>query len=167
VFAVVSRPGKASWVAAGATVVVGRGGEVVDRLVGEAGGVDLLVDTVGGPGVGELLPAMAPGGRVVLVGDAAGRSVTLDLGTLIDRDVSLLPLNLFRDRARTREATDTALGLLGDGDLHLPLTRFRLDETAVAVQSLANGETIGRVVVVPAGGQQAVDVPEDHERVAA
>ncbi|HYX45190.1 MAG TPA: hypothetical protein VE760_09125, partial [Acidimicrobiales bacterium] len=46
-------------------------------------------------------------------------------------------------------------GLLRDGDLHLPLTRFRLEELASAVESLANGETVGRVVLVPAPERRA------------
>ncbi len=92
---------------------------------------------------------MSPGGRIVLVGYAGGRAATLDLPTLIERDVSLLPVNLLRRRARTQEADATVIGLLRDGDLHLPLTRFRLDDLTGAVESVSNGETVGRVVLVP------------------
>jgi NADPH:quinone reductase len=169
VFGIVSRASKASWVPAGATAVVGRGAEVVERLLEEAAGIDLLVDTVGGSGLAELLPAMSVGGRVVLVGYTAGRGVTLDLPTVIDLAVSLLPLNLFADPARTREATATAFGLLRDGGLHLPLTRFSLEDMGEAVESLAKGATVGRVVVVPAVGQQSVGVDPGggHEQTAA
>ncbi len=154
VYGVVSRPSKAASVPAGATVVVGRGSEIVE-LLGDGGAVDLVVDTVGGPDLAEMVKVVSPGGRIVLVGYTAGRTVTLDLPTLMERDVSLLPLNLFRRPSRTREAAATVLGLLRDGDLHLPLTRFRLEELASAVESLANGETVGRVVLVPAPERRA------------
>jgi NADPH2:quinone reductase len=133
---------------------------VTERLRDESGGIDLLVDTVGGPQLPELLPAMSPGGRVVLVGYTAGRSVTLDLPTLMDLDVSLLPLNLFRLPARTQTAAATVLGLIQDGDLDLPMTRFGLDELASAVESLARGQTVGRVVVLPTPGRLSVPVAD-------
>ena len=148
VYGLVSRAAKAASVPAGARVVVGRGGELVGRLEDE-GGIDLLVDTVGGPDLAEMVRVMAPGGRIVLVGYTAGRTVALDLPTLMDRDVSLLPLNLFRRPARTREAAATVLRLLRDGHLRLALTRFRLEETTAAVERLASGETVGRVVLLP------------------
>ena len=149
VFGIVGRAAKVASVPAGATVLLGRGPDVIERLREETGGLDLLVDTVGGPNLAELLPAMSPGGRIVLVGYTGGRAVTLDLPTLIERDVSLLPVNLFRRRARTREADATVLGLLRDGALRLSLTRFRLDGLTGAVESVSNGETVGRVVLVP------------------
>ncbi len=149
VVGVVSRDGKAKWVPAGAKVVVGRGPAVVEQLRHETGGIDLLVDTVGGPDLPALLAAMAPGGRVVLVGYTAGTTLTLDLPALIDLDVSLHPLNLFRSPARSREATATVLNLLGDGEIDLPVTRFRLEDVTSAVEGLATGNTVGRVVLLP------------------
>ncbi|MDQ4133344.1 MAG: zinc-binding dehydrogenase, partial [Actinomycetota bacterium] len=153
VFGVVSRAAKAVYVPASATVVVGHGPDVVESLKDETDGIDLLVDTVGGPDLPELLAAMSPGGRVVLVGYTAGPAVTFDLPALLERDVSLLPLNLFRRPDRTRQAAATVLGLLGDGEIQLPLTRFFLDDVPSAVESLANGDTVGRVVLVPSPGQ--------------
>ena len=153
VYGVVSRAAKAGSVPAGATVVVGRGAEIVEQL-GDAD-IDLLVDTVGGPDLAEIVKVIAPGGRIALVGYTAGRTVALDLPTLMDREVSLLPLNLFRRPSRTQEAAATVLALLRDGDLHLPLTRFDLEDLTSAVRSLARGETVGRVVLLPA--------PKRHE----
>lgn len=153
VFGIVSRAAKAVSVPASATVIVGQGPDVVETLKEETDGIDLLVDTVGGPDLPELLAAMSPGGRVVLVGYTAGPAVTFDLPALLERDVSLLPLNLFRRPDRTREAAATVLGLLGDGEIHLPLTRFFLDDVPSAVESLAHGDTVGRVVLVPSPGQ--------------
>ena len=104
---------------------------------------------VGGAGLTDLLPAVSAGGRVVLVGYTAGRAATLDLPALLDLDVSLLPLNLFRHPERTREATARVLALLSEGSLRLPLTRVALDDLASAVERVATGETVGRVVLLP------------------
>ncbi|HWC12329.1 MAG TPA: zinc-binding alcohol dehydrogenase family protein [Acidimicrobiales bacterium] len=159
VYGIVSRAGKAGSVPAGATVVVGRGPLVVEQLRDEAGGIDVLIDTVGGSDLAELLRAVSPGGRVVLVGYTAGRTVTLDLPTLMELDVSLLPLNLFRHPARARSAAARALGLLGAGDLALPTTRFDLEDLTATLDSLTTGDAVGRVVLVPA--------EEHHEAAAA
>ncbi|HEX2274091.1 MAG TPA: hypothetical protein VHG90_09495 [Acidimicrobiales bacterium] len=99
----------------------------------------------------------------------AGRSVTLELPTLMDLDVSLLRLNLFRLPARAQTAAATVLGLIQDGDLDLPMTRFRLDDLASAVESLAAGETVGRVVVLPTPGHLCVPVEDggSHDETAA
>lgn len=170
VFAIVSRAAKAGAVPPGATVLVGRGPAVVEQLRDATAGIDLLVDTVGGPVVAELLPAMSPGGRVVLVGYTAGRALTLDLPTLMDLDVALLPVNLFRHPARTREGVAEVVGLLRQGQLDLPLTRFGLDELPAAVDRLTKGETVGRVVLVPGAGPRPAPLDSGgttRERTAA
>jgi NADPH:quinone reductase len=170
VFGIVSRAAKADAVPAAATVLVGRGPGVAEQLRDRTAGIDLLVDTVGGPALAEILPAMSPGGRAVLVGYTAGRAVTLDLPTLMDLDVTLLPLNLFRHPARTREGAAQVLGLLRQGELDLPLTRFSLDELPAAVDSLTKGETVGRVVLVPGPGPRLAPLNSGgttHEQAAA
>lgn len=149
VFGIVSRAAKAAAVPSPATVVVGRGRPVAGELLAKADGIDLLVDTVGGPDLPELLAAMAPGGRVVLVGYTAGPAVTFDLPALMEADVSLLPLNLFRRPERTGQAAAAVLELLRHGHIELPITRFALDDLGPAVESLAKGDTVGRVVLLP------------------
>ena len=158
VYGIVSGAGKAGSVPAGATVVAGRGPLVVEQLRDEAGGIDLLIDT-GGADLAELAHAVSPGGRVVLVGYTAGRTVTFDLPTLMELDVSLLPLNLFRHPVRARNAAARALGLLDAGNLALPTTRFGLEDLGAALETLTTGEAVGRVVLVPA--------EEHHEAAAA
>ena len=60
---------------------------------------DLLIDTVGGRALPVLLSHVTPGGRAVLVGYVAGNELPLDLPAFIQRDVSLLPLNMMRREA--------------------------------------------------------------------
>jgi NADPH2:quinone reductase len=68
-------------------------------------GVDVLIDTVGGWVLAAALPCVAPGGRAVLVGYTAGPTLTLDIEYFLQRDVRLLPLNMFR-----RESSGRACG---------------------------------------------------------
>ncbi|WP_232324514.1 quinone oxidoreductase family protein, partial [Variovorax sp. WDL1] len=63
---------------------------------------DLLVDTVGGPVLEAALPCVAPGGRAVLVGYTAGNMLPLNIAHFLQRDVALLPLNMFRREAAGR-----------------------------------------------------------------
>jgi NADPH:quinone reductase-like Zn-dependent oxidoreductase len=149
VVGVVSRPEKAEAVVSATSVAVGRGEQVVPQLRQDGTGVDLLVDTVGGPGLSELVPALAGGGRIVVVGYTAGRETCFDLPTLLDADVSLLPVNLFRRPARAREAATLVLEMMRDGSVSLPVTTFSLDDLSSALAALSKGSTIGRVVLLP------------------
>lgn len=112
-------------------------------------GVDLLIDTVGGPGLPGLLKAMRPGGRAVLVGYTAGVDVTINLPALLAADVRLLPLNLLNRDTRSVEIAAAMLELLRAGELVLPITTYPLARAADAVADLAAGRTIGRVALLP------------------
>jgi NADPH2:quinone reductase len=109
----------------------------------------LLVDTVGGSVLPLALRAVAPGGRAVLVGYTAGTSVTLDLPELMQRDVSLLPLNMLRREAAGRAVVDDLLSRLADGRLRLDVTTFALDEAASALEWIAQRGHRGRAVLLP------------------
>jgi len=140
VIAVVSRAERVGDVPTGATVVVG------DAPFDE---VDLLVDTVGGPGLSTRVARVVPGGRVVLVGYTAGTVSELDVSRTIQRDVRLLPLNMIRRQAAAAAVAAELLEALAAGTLKLAVTRLPLDRIADAWQLLAGGRARGRVVVEP------------------
>jgi NADPH2:quinone reductase len=126
------------------------GGAVVIRTGETPPQVDLLVDTVGGPGVAKLATtAVAPGGRVVLVGYAGGEEATLPLPALLAADVRLLPMNLIRRGPGLEGKAEELLADLRSGDLVLPRTTLPLDEIATALAHVRAGTAIGRVVVTP------------------
>ena len=110
---------------------------------------DLLIDAVGGPPLASLLARLVPGGRAVLVGYTAGRTVELDLAELMQRDLRLLPLNMLRREAAARAAAPELLARLGDGRLELPLRTFPLDRAAEAMAWIAERGHRGRAVLVP------------------
>jgi len=114
-----------------------------------AAGFDLLIDAVGGPGLPALLRRLVPGGRAVLVGYTAGKSVELDLAELMQRDLRLLPLNMLRREAEARAAAPELLARLADGRLQLALRTFPLVDAAQAMAWIAERGHRGRAVLVP------------------
>lgn len=109
--------------------------------------VDLLVDTVGGPVLEQALSAIVPGGRIVLVGYTAGEQVGLSLPLLMQRDVRLLPLNMYRREAQGRAAAPQLLELLREGTLTLATQRFALEEAVQALAWIAQRGHRGRAVL--------------------
>ena len=115
----------------------------------EAGSADLLVDTVGGDVLARTLPAVRPGGRAVLVGYTAGPTLSLDIAHFLQRDVSLLPLNMFRREAEGRAAVPELLARLADGRLHLEVRPFALADAAIALDWITQRGHRGRAVLMP------------------
>jgi NADPH2:quinone reductase len=111
--------------------------------------IDLLVDTVGGPVLEAALHCVTPGGRAVLVGYTAGNTLPLNIAHFLQRDVALLPLNMFRREAAGRAAVPQLLARLADGRLTLQVQRFALGEAAAALEWIAQRGHRGRAVLVP------------------
>jgi NADPH2:quinone reductase len=112
-------------------------------------GADLLIDAVGGNVLARTLPAVRPGGRAVLIGYTAGPALSLDIAHFLQRDVALLPLNMFRREAEGRAAAPQLLARLADGRLHLEVRPFALADAAAALDWIAQRGHRGRAVLVP------------------
>ena len=108
-----------------------------------------MIDTVGGAVLAAALERVEAGGRAVLVGYTAGNEITLDIARFLQRDVSLLPLNMFRRDAAGRAAAPELLARLGDGRLQLQVTEFALADAARAMQWITQRGHGGRAVLVP------------------
>lgn len=67
--------------------------EAVRRETGGAG-VDLVLDLVGGSLLPTSLAALAPGGRLILVGLTAGRRAEVDLGLILNRRLTVVGTTL-------------------------------------------------------------------------
>jgi len=115
----------------------------------EVASADLLIDTVGGDVLASALPAVRPGGRAVLIGYTAGPTLQLDIAHFLQRDVALLPLNMFRREAAGRAAAPELLARLADGRLHLDVQPFALADAARALDWIAQRGHRGRAVLVP------------------
>lgn len=143
---VVGREAHAAHVPTGAKVVVGRGAKAAAALDSPA---DLLVDTVGGDGLRELLASVAAGGRAALVGYTAGTRLTLDLPSWLLSDVTLRPVNLMRRPDRARDLLPRLAERLVDGRLSLAVEEVALADAASAMSRLQRGDVAGRLALLP------------------
>lgn len=108
---------------------------------------ELLIDTVGGATLAALLPSVVAGGRAVLVGYLGGAQLALDLTQFIQRDVSLLPLNMLRREAAGHAAAPALLARIADGSLRLERRVFDFGQAAEALEWLGSPGHRGRAVL--------------------
>ncbi|WP_404386026.1 NAD(P)-dependent alcohol dehydrogenase [Knoellia locipacati] len=122
---------------------------------------DVVVDIPGNHPFSEIRRALAPHGRYVLVGhDQYGREGRRVLGS-IPRMVGLMARSAVTDQIprgsfRSRPKLDylRALAELAEAGHVRPVVgrTFSLEEAGAALEHLASGRALGRVVLTPAGG---------------
>ena len=142
----------------GRDVVAGLGGRPLDpagfsEAVRAEGGADVVLELVGGPNLGPDLDALAPRGRIVVVGTGAGGGTELSLGKLMGKRARLFGTVL---RARPLEEKAAAIRafarevvpLLADGRVK-PIVDavFPVDEAAAAFDRLATPGKVGKVLL--------------------
>lgn len=116
-------------------------------------GADLVLDLVGGPHLPALIAALAPRGRLVVVGVTAGARAELDLAAVLRRRLRLIG-SVLRSRPRAEKARLVAdfgafaLPRLADGRLRPVVDRvLPLSEIADAYAALERGGLCGKIVV--------------------
>lgn len=124
----------------------------VRELTGGAG-ADLVLDLVGGEHLPRLLAALAPRGRLVLVGLMAGARAEVDLALVLHRRLSIVG-SVLRSRSREEKAEVVAafgafaLPRLAAGRLRPVVDRvLPFDRIADAYAALERGGVFGKVVV--------------------
>ena len=156
VVAVVSTEDKAAVArAAGADDAVladGFLGAVKDRTGGR--GVDLVVDPVGGDRFTDSLRALAPEGRLLVVGFTAGEIPTVKVNRLLLNNISVAGVGwgaFWQHRpGYLREQWADLLPLLESGRLDPPLGRtFPLERAAAAVAELDERRATGKIIIKP------------------
>jgi NADPH:quinone reductase-like Zn-dependent oxidoreductase len=127
------------------TVRYGEGldpGAEIKRLTGRRG-VDVIIDSIGGPQFARLIKALAIGGRLVTCGTTAGYDAEIDLRYVFWRQLSILGSTL---AAKSRLLT--LLGLVGDGRLRPVVDRVMpLEAVADAHRLLESRQVFGKVVL--------------------
>lgn len=137
---------------AGVLVEDGRFAEAVRALTG-GGGADVLLDPVGAAYLGENLAALAPLGRMVLIGLLGGQSGEIPLGLVLARRLRIYG-SVLRSRAPEEKATlarDAArhlVPLFDDGRLRPVVDTVRpMAEIREAHRQMAANETFGKIVL--------------------
>lgn len=118
------------------------------------GGVDTVLDLVGGALLEATLPVVAPRGRVILVGTTGGAKVTMDLGLLLRRRITMTG-TVLRSRpveekiALAREFSNVVVPLLSSGRIQPVVdTVYTFDEVRKAHEQLERNDSFGKVVLV-------------------
>jgi putative PIG3 family NAD(P)H quinone oxidoreductase len=136
--------------------VAGLGADVVvvpDQAL-DHGPFDVSLELVGAQGVADVLPVLATGGRVVVIGVGAGPKLEVNLFALMQRR-STIGGSMLRNRTIEEKATvarsveEHVLPLLADGRLTVPIAEeFPLAEATSAYAHFSAGGKFGKVVLV-------------------
>jgi NADPH2:quinone reductase len=121
----------------------------------ETGPYDVILELVGAPNLTGNLKAIAPLGRIQVIGIGAGAKSEIDLRSLMGKRATLrastmrarpLEEKAIASRALEREV----LPLFADGELEVPIAAtFPLDEAEQAYESFTAGGKLGKIVLLP------------------
>lgn len=156
VIAVASTPGKrAAACAAGARVAVDPGVEDLKARARElgGGGVDVVIDPVGGALAEPALRALRVGGRYLVIGFASGTIPSLPLNQVLLNNRSVVGVDwgawAMRDPAAQRALLEEALTMVRDGRLRpVAPTTYPLERAADALADLEARRVTGKVALV-------------------
>lgn len=118
-----------------------------------AGPFDVVLELVGGPSLAEAVPALAPGGRIVVIGVGGGRTVDLDLSALMSRR-AVLRASTLRARALPEKAAVVraverrVVPLLASGRCTVPVAAtYPMESAEDGYRRVAEGGNLGKVVL--------------------
>jgi NADPH:quinone reductase-like Zn-dependent oxidoreductase len=128
---------------------------VAPEAFADHGPFDVVLELVGAPNLPDDLRALAPGGRIAVIGVGAGAKAEVNLLELMGKRARIAGSTL---RARSLEAkADVAraverhvLPLLAAGTVRVPVQEIvPMAEAAVAYERFAGGGKLGKLVLVP------------------
>jgi NADPH2:quinone reductase len=107
---------------------------------------DAVIDTVGGPVTSGVMSHITPGGRVAVLGYAAGEFATLDLHQLIGRDLRVLPVNMQRTTIEPG-AVDQVLADIAPARIAVEVELIPAEQAEAALDLLSRGTPERRVLL--------------------
>ena len=111
-------------------------------------GAAVVLDTVGSPLFPSSWRSLAQFGRLVLMGEVAGRTVELSLAEIIFRDARVLGSS-----GVSRALVQQAAGMVSRGEMDPIVSQtFRLEDAETAFSLLASRQPLGRLVFAPQPG---------------
>jgi NADPH2:quinone reductase len=156
VIAMVHRPHAAEFVQSlGADVVLPLtdGWPDAVREYTDGGGVDMVVDPIGGEAFDDAIRVLATEGRLLVIGFAAGGIPTVKVNRLLLRNVAVIGVGygeFVNRKPGSQSVFEFGVGELVKAGLRPPPpVRFPLSKGAEALQSLADGGVLGKVVLEP------------------
>jgi NADPH2:quinone reductase len=116
-------------------------------------GVDLVVDPIGGEAFDDAIRALAIEGRLLVIGFAAGGIPTVKVNRLLLRNVAVIGVG-YGEYVNRKPGSQSVFEfgvneLVKAGLRPPPPVRFPLSKGAEALQSLADGGVLGKVVLEP------------------
>jgi putative PIG3 family NAD(P)H quinone oxidoreductase len=117
-------------------------------------GVDVILDLVGAEYLSANLSAIAPQGRMILVGTTSGSKAMLDFGVMMSKRVTMrgtvLRARSAEEKARaTRLFAKQVVPLLADGKIRPVIDKiYKLEEVREAHIRLESNESFGKVVLL-------------------
>jgi NADPH2:quinone reductase len=148
---------RAAAVAMGAVAVIDTATEDLKARARElgGGGVDLVVDPIGGDATEPALRALRWGGRYVVIGFAAGAIPSLPLNQVLLNNRTVLGVDWgawsMRDPAGQGRLLDELGAMVADGRLHpIAPTTYPLEDAAPALRDLLERRITGKVALVTA-----------------
>lgn len=116
-------------------------------------GFDVVLDLNGGPYFAASLEALAPGGRIILIGGVAGGKADVDLYQILRKRLHIIG-TVMRARslpekiATTRAFADEVVPLFANDTIHPVIDSvFSLEQIQDAHRRLESNETFGKVVL--------------------
>jgi NADPH:quinone reductase len=156
VVAMVHRPQATEFVESlGADVVLPLTDGWLDAVKEHTGGrgVDLVVDPIGGQAFDDAVRVLDTEGRLLVIGFAAGGIPTVKVNRLLLRNVSVIGVGYgeyVNRRPGAQAVFEFGVGELVKAGLRPPPpVRYPLSDGAAALQSLADGGVLGKVVLEP------------------
>jgi polyketide synthase 12 len=135
------------------------GDEILELTNGR--GVDVVLNSLSGPAVTESLRCLRAFGRFIEIGKSdVYKNRQIGLLSLADnKTYACLDANRFVNVARSDAVFQRAMDAITGGMIkNLPLRRFPLTEAGAALRALAQGKTIGKIIVdVPTEGPIEAD----------
>ncbi len=133
---------------------LGAGRVVLPEEVADHGPYDVSLELVGAPGIAAVLPALAVGARVVVIGVGGGSRLDLDLLALM-RIRGTVRGSTLRSRSNAEKAAvagvveANAVPLLAADEIAVPVAAtYPMAEAAAAYERFAAGGKFGKIVLV-------------------
>jgi len=118
------------------------------------GGVDVVIDPVGGRHSQPALRATGPFGRFCVIGFASGPIAPVPLNQVLLNNRTVVGVDwgawTFRDPIGNRQLLDELMGLISDGQLHPTVpSEYPLDQASSVMSGLIDRTLAGKVVLIP------------------